>query len=231
VKSRCAILLTATALRLSAESSLGELNQAVDRQDRAAAERVVARLQEAAAKAPESASARYHHALASSQLSQIMMELGDRAGSSAAARAGVDSAKRAVALKPDSAEHHRILGALCGQAIPGNPLNALKYGACARDEVNKAVELDGRSYLAWLSRGVGNYYMPAAFGGGADKAILDFKKAIELNPKSADAHLWMGIALRKLGRNAEARAALEKSQTLNPDRLWARQQLEKTPAK
>jgi tetratricopeptide (TPR) repeat protein len=223
------VLLAAAAV--AAPAFCDELSAALDRQDRAAIERIVSQASEAAAKAPDSAAANHRYALASSQLAQAAMELGDRKGSSSAARAALDAARKAVSLKPDSAEYHRVLGALCGQAIPGNPLNGLKYGSCARDEVNKAVELDPKSALAWISRGVGNYYMPAAFGGGADKSLADFKKAIELDPKSAEAHLWMGIALRKLGRNAEARAELERSLKLNPRRLWASQQLEKTPAK
>jgi tetratricopeptide (TPR) repeat protein len=99
------------------------------------------------------------------------------------------------------------------------------------EEVTRAVELAPKSALAWLSKGVGNYYLPATFGGGTDKAIADLEKAVELDPNSADAHLWLGIALRKAGRNAEARKAIERSLALNPDRKWARQQLDKTPVK
>jgi Flp pilus assembly protein TadD len=77
---------------------------------------------------------------------------------------------------------------------------------------------------------VGNYYLPSALGGGEDSAVRDFRKAIELDPKSADARLWLGLALRKLHRNAEARQALSRSLELNPNRIWTKQQLEKTPA-
>jgi Tfp pilus assembly protein PilF len=62
-------------------------------------------------------------------------------------------------------------------------------------------------------------------------AIKDFQKAIDLDPRSADAHLWMGVALRKSGRNADARKSFQKALDLNPQRVWAKQQLEKTPAK
>jgi hypothetical protein len=41
----------------------------------------------------------------------------------------------------------------------------------------------------------------------------------------------MGLTLRKLNRNAEARTALSRSLQLNPDRIWTKQQLEKTPQK
>ncbi len=50
-----------------------------------------------------------------------------------------------------------------------------------------------------------------------------------LDANSADAHLWLGIALRKLNRNAEARKEFERAAKLNPARIWAKQQLEKTP--
>jgi Flp pilus assembly protein TadD len=75
------------------------------------------------------------------------------------------------------------------------------------------------------------YYLPSAFGGGTGEAIRDFRKAIALNPNSADAWLWLGIALRKSNQEAEARKAIEKSLALNPNRLWASQQLAKTPPK
>ena len=98
------------------------------------------------------------------------------------------------------------------------------------NSINKAIELDPKSALAYVSRGVGNYYLPGAFGGGPEIALKDFDKAIQLDPKLAEAHLWRGIALRKLNRNAEAHAALSKSLQLNPARLWTKLQLEKTPA-
>jgi Flp pilus assembly protein TadD len=119
---------------------------------------------------------------------------------------------------------------LCGQVIPANVLLGLQFGKCALEEVEEAVKLNPKSAEAWLSRGVGNFYLPANFGGGADKALTDVDKALQLNAKSAEAWLWRGIVLRKLNRNAEARKAFEKSLELNPARLWAKQQLEKTPA-
>lgn len=142
----------------------------------------------------------------------------------------MDAAKRAVELKPDDAENHRILGTLCGQVIPANVLAGLRYGRCALDSIKKAIEIDPESSTAWLSRGVGNYYLPESFGGGINLAITDFQKSIQLNPQSPDAYLWLGIALRKAGRNSQARAALARSVELNPRRIWTKQQLDKTPA-
>ena len=85
--------------------------------------------------------------------------------------------------------------------------------------------------MMYVARGVGNYYLPAQLGGGSKNAIPDFQKAIELDSKNAEAYLWLGLSLRKENRDDEARKAFNKSLELNPNRLWAKQQLEKTPAK
>jgi hypothetical protein len=41
----------------------------------------------------------------------------------------------------------------------------------------------------------------------------------------------MGIALRRQNENAKAHEALSKSLALDPERVWTKQQLAKTPAK
>jgi tetratricopeptide (TPR) repeat protein len=146
------------------------------------------------------------------------------------AEAGIKAAEKAVSLNGNTSEYHRILGTLCGQMVSSNGLAGLRYGKCALASVNRAIELDPKSSEAYLSHGVGNYYLPPALGGGMQLAIKDFEKALELNPKSADAYLWLGLALRKENRPAEARKAFTKSLELNPNRLWAKQQLDKTPA-
>ena len=105
-----------------------------------------------------------------------------------------------------------------------------RAGQCARDEIAKALQMDSKLALAYVSRGVGNYYLPSSMGGGIDAALKDFDKAISLDANLSDAYLWKGVALRKANRNQEARQALEQAAKLNPARLWARQQLEKTPA-
>jgi tetratricopeptide (TPR) repeat protein len=166
-----------------------------------------------------------------SHWAEVLAEIGDRAGSSKAAQAGLGAAERSVQLDPQSAEYHRLLGTLYGQVIPGNVALGLRYGRKTLEELDRAVALDSKSALVYLSRGIGKYYLPAMFGGGAEVALEDLRRAVELDPKSDQAQLWLGLALRKANRNAEARAALERAVKLNPRRVWARQQLDKTPAR
>ena len=206
-----------------------ELEKARDGQDRAALERLAAQAAAAAQKQPGDAIAQYHAAVAQSYVAEVAMEQRDKSQAHAAAEAGIDAAKKALALKEGSAEYHRIFGTLCGQAISANVMQGLKYGRCAKEEVEKAVQLDPKSAINYVARGIGYYYLPQALGGGNELAMKDFERAIELDPKSAEAHLWLGLALRKANRNADARKEFQKSLELNPSRVWTKQQLEKTP--
>jgi len=218
-------------LFISLASPPSDLVRARDRQDVPSLQALAAKLAGAASKSPNDAAAQYRLALADSYLAEVAQELGDKAAVQKAAEAGIVAAERAVALQGNVAEHHRILGTLCGQAVPAGVLLAVKYAKCASASIHKAIELDPKSSMAYVGQGVGNYYLPAAFGGGVELAIRDFRKAVQLDPKSPEAYLWLGIASRKAGRNAEARAALQKAIDLGPERVWARKQLEKTPAK
>jgi tetratricopeptide (TPR) repeat protein len=218
-------------LLAAAPAANPDLLKARDAQNRSQLEQIATQLSSLAERQPADARAQYQAALAQSTLAEVATELHDKGQARSAAEAGMKTAERAVALKPSEAEYHRILGTLCGQeAAAVGGLGALRYGRCALDEVNKAMELDPREPMNYLSRGIGNYYLPAALGGGVELAMKDFQKAITLDAGSADAHLWLGIALRKLNRNVDARKEFEKAAKLNPARIWAKQQLEKTPA-
>lgn len=220
-----------TVLLLFASESDRSLEEARDRQDRAALERIMAERAALAQKRAEQAEAHLRLAEAASYLAEVALEQRDREAAQRAAETGIRAAERAVALQPAMAESHRLLGTLCGQIIPSNIWLAVRYGKCASESIRRALELDPNSWRAWLSQGVGKYYLPPAFGGSPEAAIADFRRALELNPQAAEAWLWLGIALRKAGRLEEAREALRQSLELNPARAWARQQLEKTPAR
>ena len=208
----------------------GELESARDRQDRAALQKQIARFAEAAQKSPRDAEAQYRVALASSYLAEVALELRDKSQAEQAAQAGIQAAERAIKLNSRHAEYHRVLGTLCGQVIPANLLAAFSYGKRAREAIGKALELDPKSAQAYLARGVGNYYLPDALGGGPSVAIPDFRKAIELDPKSCEPYLWLGLAERKQHQNADARRAFAEALALDPNRVWIKEQLEKTPA-
>jgi tetratricopeptide (TPR) repeat protein len=217
------LLSFATFAALAADAAL---ESARNRQDRAALEKAGSDR----AKAARNAAGHYDTALAYSYLSEVALELRDKRQARSAAELGISAAKAALKLEPNNAEYHRLLGTLCGQVIPADPMAGFQHGRCAKEEIEKALQMNPKSALAWLSSGVGKFYLPAMFGGGVDLAMKDFQKAAALDPKLPEAWLWIGLAHRKGNRNADARQALQKAKSLNPSRLWIQQQLEKTPA-
>jgi len=208
----------------------GAIENARDRQDRAALQNQIAELSAEAQKAPRDAAAQYRLALASSYLAEVALELHDKSQAEHIAESGIHAAERAIELDSHNSEYYRVLGTLCGQVVPANLLAGFSYGKRAREAIGKALELDPKSPQAYLARGVGNYYLPEALGGGPAVAIPDFRKAIELDPKSAEAYLWLGLAERKDHHNGEARSAFSRALELDPNRVWIKEQLEKTPA-
>lgn len=220
------------AIGWTASVAISELQKARDQQNLAALDGMIAQAKHAADTGPRSPEAQYRLALAYSYAAEVAMELHDKKKAEAYAEAGMGPARKAVDENSGNAEYHRLLGEICGQIIPASPLmGTLKYGPCAKDEIDKAIQLDGKLALAYVSRGVGNYYLPVSMGGGVDLALKDFDKAIELDPNLADAYVWKAVALRKANRDAEAREAFQKALQLDPNRIWAKEQLEKTPAR
>ena len=222
------LLALLTAGFLAAASS--PLESARDKQDRASLEKIMNEFAARAAKTPSDAAAQYQLALACSYLAEVEIEQHDKKAARPVAERGIQAAEKAVALKPDNAEYYRVLATLYGQAIT-DLMSGLRYGPKAKEAVNKAVQKAPNSASVYVARGVGNLYLPAQLGGGSSAATPDFQKAIQFDPKSAEAYLWLGISLREAGKPAEARQALTKSLALNPNRVWTKQQLDKTPSR
>ncbi len=224
------ILALAFAFVLGAFAADPALEAARDKQDRPALEKLASTYEAAAKAAPKDAEAQYRAALASCYLAEVAIEVKDKLAAKRAADSGISMAEQAVALQPKNGEYYRVLATLYGQVIPANPLAGISFGRKAKDAITKALELSPKSASVHVAAGVGNYYLPDMFGGGPALAVKDFNQAVTLDPRSAEAYLWLGLAERKLHNNAAARQAFAKSVELNPRRVWAKEQLEKTPA-
>ncbi len=230
MRRMCALLSGVTVLTFSALAA-DELDRLRDHQDRKALEERAAALHAAAEKTPNDPNGWYRAAIAYSYAAEVAMEVRDKNSAQKNAEAGAADVEKAIAINNRAADYYRVLGTLCGEVIPANPIaGILSYGKRAKDALDKAIQMDPKSSKAFLAHGVGYYYLPNNFGGGPENSIRDFKQAIALDPRSADAWLWMGIAQKKLHQNAQARESLAKSLQFDPDRAWTKEQLEKTPA-
>jgi tetratricopeptide (TPR) repeat protein len=213
------------AATLAAGSST-PLEEARDRQDPAALGKLLDAAAATAQKSPKDANAQYQAALSASYLAAVQIELHQRKVARDAAERGIVFAEKAVQLNGGNGEYYRVLGTLYGQAI-ADMISGLRYGPRAKDAISKAVEKSPKSSDVYVARGVGNLYLPTQLGGGAPAAIPDFRKAIDLDPKNAEAWVYLGVALRNDKKEDEARKAFDKALELNPNRFWVRQLLAK----
>lgn len=82
----------------------------------------------------------------------------------------------------------------------------------ARAQAMEALRIDGSLAEAHTSLGLVREYADWDWA-GAEK---EFKKAVELDPASSNAHLWYGNHLARMGRFDESAAELKKAQDLEP---------------
>ncbi len=136
------IMLLGTGLASIAVAA-DDLDRLRDHQDRAGLNARAAALHAAAEKTPNDANAWYRAAIAYSFSAEVALEQRDKNAAERAAEAGAADAEKAIELNGKSADYYRVLGTLCGQIIPANPImGALSYGKRAKEALDKAVEMD-----------------------------------------------------------------------------------------
>ena len=159
----------------------------------------------------------------------VLIESGHMALTQHNPASAVEAARRAVRLRPVSAEAQLLLA----QSLLVN-----RDFSAARDAAQRAVALDPHSSEAWYQLGLANVQLrefPAAeqalrqsialnpnsaeahfqlgnvyaYTQRLDLAEQRYRKAVELSPKFADAFGNLGAVLRERGRVAEAKQALK----------------------
>jgi serine/threonine-protein kinase len=120
------------------------------------------------------------------------------------------NAEEALRLDPNSAEAHSSL-ARCAQ----NAGDA----ATTRRELETAVRLLPNDASLILTAAVTQWGM-----GWNDEAVANFKRATELGPREAKTFSSYGALLRELGRDSEARAAIDRALLLAPESIYFRLQ-------
>jgi len=76
----------------------------------------------------------------------------------------------------------------------------------------RVLSIDGENYVALYKRGKARYDL-----GDVEGAVLDYRRAIVVDPHAAPAWFHLGDAERMRGQSAEALAAYEKALELRPD--------------
>ncbi len=120
------------------------------------------------------------------------------------------NAQEALRLDPNSAEAHSSL-ARCAQTV--------NDAVTTRRELDTAVRLLPNDAYLVLTAAVTQWAM-----GWNEEAAVNFKRATELGPREARPFYNYGVLLKQLGREADARAALDHALLLAPESIYFRLQ-------
>ena len=148
-----------------------------------------------------------------------------------AAQDAAAAADQAIALDPNSSDAHRLEGQALAELIPHAFAGGPRYGPRSTKEIEKAMELDPKNANADAARGINYFLTPKAFGGNHQKAVEMFQKAIELDPASDTAHIWLAQVYLADGQQADALREINAARQLDPDRGFAQNVYEQVTAK
>jgi tetratricopeptide (TPR) repeat protein len=149
---------------------------------------------------------------------------GDKKRAEGALDEAIANVQQSLKLNEKSANAHGLLADLYGRKISfGVAMFAgPKFGPKIKAENQRAQELDANNARVFASLGRQHLNAPKMFGGDVDKAIENFRKSIQLDPKSDETFVWLGIALRKKGDAAGAQQAFNEALRLNPRSTFAK---------
>jgi tetratricopeptide (TPR) repeat protein len=137
---------------------------------------------------------------------------------------GVAAAKTAASLRPDRPEGHFWLAANMGALAESFGLRqGIKYRGQIKEALLTVLKIDPAFQGGSADRALGRWYykVPGLFGGSNQKSEAHLRQSLTYAPQSTASHFFLAETLFDLGRDAEARAELQKviDAPIDPD--WA----------
>lgn len=174
---------------------------------------------------PENAEAFYQLARANSYLTDAYTMRHDKKNAERTLDVAIENLQQSLKLNEKSSDAHSLLADCYGRKIGlGTAMFAgPKFGPKVDAENRRALELDANNPRAHASLGRQYFEAPKMFGGDLDKAIAEFRKSTDLDPKSDETFVWLAMALRKKGDAAGAQQAIAQALKLNPESVFARE--------
>lgn len=174
---------------------------------------------------PDNARYFYERALTGSYLADAYAGQGDKKNAGKALDDAINDAQESLKLNEPSADTHSLLADLYGHKIGlGTTMFAgPRFGPKVQSENKRALEIDANNPRVYASLGRQYLEAPKQFGGDLDKAIANFRKSTELDPKSDETWVWLSIALRRKNQQKDADYALNQALQLNPQSAFAKQ--------
>jgi tetratricopeptide (TPR) repeat protein len=146
---------------------------------------------------------------------------------------GLESAKKALNLNPESARANHWYAVLIGKIgiLEGTEQKIINSYE-VKDFAEKAISLDpiydgtyhlmGRwhfsiSDLSWIERTIAGWVYTTPPDGSFKDAVEFFKKAINSKPDEIRHYVWLGKSYLKLGNKKEAKIAFENALKISPN--------------
>jgi tetratricopeptide (TPR) repeat protein len=126
---------------------------------------------------------------------------------------GIAAAKTAASLRPERPEGHFWLAANMGALAESFGLRqGIKYRGQIKDALLTVLKIDPAFQGGSADRALGRWYykVPGLFGGSKQKSEAHLRQSLTYAPQSTASHFFLAETLFELGRDAEARAELQK---------------------
>ena len=98
-----------------------------------------------------------------------------------------------MAKYPEESDWYAFKAAFIAFKIGMSPLKAPFLGAKSMENIDRAIEYGPENPQGWIEKGNALFYMPKAFGGSKEEALVAFNKAIQFMEKKPDSlhHNWI----------------------------------------
>ena len=145
---------------------------------------------------------------------------------------GLKWALRAEGINDRSPEVHAFLADMYVRKILlGDFFTPMDCGPKGGAEKDKAVKLDPDNPRVLAMLGRCSLFAPPLFGGDVHKAVIYFKKSLDLEPKSDETYFWLAKAYHSLNDRDAFDKAVQTALRLNPKNTLAQKELESWPLK
>jgi tetratricopeptide (TPR) repeat protein len=137
---------------------------------------------------------------------------------------GIAAARTAAALRPERPEGHFWLAANMGALAESFGMRqGIKYRGSIKEALLTVLKIDPAFQDGSADRALGRWYykVPGLFGGSKQKSEEHLRKSLTYAPASTASHFFLAETLFDLGRDADARAELQKVIDAPVNAAWA----------
>ena len=137
---------------------------------------------------------------------------------------GIAAARAAIAVQPQRPEGHFWLAANMGALAESFGLRqGLKYRGEIKSALLTVLKLDAAFQQGSADRALGRWYyrVPGLFGGSKEKSEEHLRRSLQYNPNSTASHYFLAETLVARGRDADAKAELQRVLDAPLDPEWA----------